>query len=215
MRPLAARIRATRPALRIGVTGTRRLPTGAALVALRAAVARVFDLTEAAARRGRGAEFWIVSPLAEGADQFVAAIARARGYRLAVPLPFAPAEYEKDFSAEGLATFRTLLAAARRVTSHRGRRTAATQAYEAAGRAVVRQADLMIAIWDGQPARGRGGTAEIVAYAARTGVPVAWITPDGAGPAWIARGHAGTAPRGRAAATRLRRHVRACFERRV
>ena len=39
------------------------------------------------------------------------------------------------------------------------------QAYEAAGRYVVDHCDLLIAVWDGKPARGRGGTAEIVAYA--------------------------------------------------
>ena len=39
------------------------------------------------------------------------------------------------------------------------------QAFLAAGQAVVDRCDHLFAIWDGQPARGLGGTADIVAYA--------------------------------------------------
>jgi hypothetical protein len=35
-------------------------------------------------------------------------------------------------------------------------------------------------VWDGQPARGYGGTADVVAYAKRTGVPYSVIWPEGA-----------------------------------
>jgi hypothetical protein len=38
-------------------------------------------------------------------------------------------------------------------------------AYRRVGHYVVDHCDLLIAIWDGQPARGRGGTADIVQYA--------------------------------------------------
>jgi hypothetical protein len=34
---------------------------------------------------------------------------------------------------------------------------------------------VLIALWDGQPSRGKGGTAEIVAYARQRGIPVVWI----------------------------------------
>ncbi|MFG2222777.1 hypothetical protein [Streptomyces sp. NPDC048644] len=40
--------------------------------------------------------------------------------------------------------------------------------------------DRLIAVWDGQPARGYGGTADVVAYARSTGVPVEVVWPDGA-----------------------------------
>ena len=42
--------------------------------------------------------------------------------------------------------------------------------YEAAGRLMLGHSDVLIAIWDGQPAAGRGGTAEIVAEAVELGV---------------------------------------------
>jgi hypothetical protein len=46
------------------------------------------------------------------------------------------------------------------------------QAYWRAGREVVDRSDVLIALWDGQPAHGTGGTGEVVAYARRSGVAV-------------------------------------------
>lgn len=40
--------------------------------------------------------------------------------------------------------------------------------------------DELIAVWDGKPARGYGETADVVAYAERTGVPVRVLWPEGA-----------------------------------
>ena len=40
--------------------------------------------------------------------------------------------------------------------------------------------DAIIAVWDGEKSRGRGGTAEIVGYAQEQSVPIAWVhTADG------------------------------------
>ena len=41
--------------------------------------------------------------------------------------------------------------------------------------ATVDGSDVLIAVWDGEPARGRGGTAEVVAYARSLGKPVVLI----------------------------------------
>ncbi|MGW5646007.1 hypothetical protein ACWEV3_27990 [Saccharopolyspora sp. NPDC003752] len=38
----------------------------------------------------------------------------------------------------------------------------------------------MLAVWDGQPARGFGGTADVVDSARKRGVDVTVIWPDGA-----------------------------------
>ncbi len=46
------------------------------------------------------------------------------------------------------------------------------------GQMLVRRCDLLIAIWDGLPPRGRGGTADVVTEARRSGVPVVWIDPQ-------------------------------------
>lgn len=53
------------------------------------------------------------------------------------------------------------------------------EAFMAAGRRIVDRCDELIAIWDGQPARGLGGTADIVTYARQARKPVAVIWPDG------------------------------------
>ena len=38
---------------------------------------------------------------------------------------------------------------------------------------------MVIALWDGQPSRGRGGTATIVSYARDQGIPLAWVNTAG------------------------------------
>ncbi|WP_041624991.1 hypothetical protein [Stackebrandtia nassauensis] len=40
--------------------------------------------------------------------------------------------------------------------------------------------DQLIAVWDGQPARGYGGTADVVDYARDHGIDVTVIWPEGA-----------------------------------
>jgi hypothetical protein len=121
----------------------------------------------------------VVSPLAEGTDRLVAEEAMALGAELTCPLPFPADEYERDFaSAESVAVFRALLAAAREVIvaggagSTQGERNAA---YVAAGREMLARVDVLIAVWDGRPSRGEGGTAQIVAEAQERSIPVVWI----------------------------------------
>jgi hypothetical protein len=43
------------------------------------------------------------------------------------------------------------------------------EAFLAAGHRVVELSDLLIAVWDGKVARGKGGTADIVGYARELG----------------------------------------------
>ena len=46
------------------------------------------------------------------------------------------------------------------------------------GQYVVDHCDVLIAVWDGQPARGRGGTAEIVQYAQEQNRPIIRVWGD-------------------------------------
>jgi hypothetical protein len=124
-----------------------------------------------------------ISSLAEGGDRMFASVALDAGYALCVPMPFVQAEFEKDFgSPDGASVkeFRTLLA--RAATSGvltrfelDGNREAAGDAYEAAARIVLNQSDLLIAIWDGGPSRGKGSSVDTIREAIKYHVPVIWI----------------------------------------
>ena len=54
-------------------------------------------------------------------------------------------------------------------------------AYAAVGRTVLRHADVLIAVWDGAPAAGPGGTGEVVEQARAWQLPVVRIDPRHAG----------------------------------
>src|SRR6185312_13812893 len=86
-----------------------------------------------------------------------------------------------------------LLAQARSVLELPGSRGAAEQtkgerhleearAYEAAGLTILSQADVLLAIWDGKPSQGRGGTPELIAEAARIGIPIVIVDAHAARP---------------------------------
>jgi hypothetical protein len=127
----------------------------------------------------------VLSPLAEGSDRLVAEVGLELGYALTVPMPFARAVYERDFarSADSVASFRRLLARAGcnvvELDGSRddpaGRHYHQSRSYEAVGRHVVHNCDLLIAIWDGRPPRGRGGTSDTIRHALSVGIPVWWI----------------------------------------
>jgi hypothetical protein len=53
-------------------------------------------------------------------------------------------------------------------------------AYAAANDVLLDSCDRLLAVWDGRPASGTGGTGEVVAHARMRDVPVEIIWPDGA-----------------------------------
>ena len=53
------------------------------------------------------------------------------------------------------------------------------EGYAKAGQYVVDHCDVLIAVWDGMPSRGRGGTAEIVQYAREQRRPIIRVWGDG------------------------------------
>ncbi len=122
----------------------------------------------------------VISPLAEGSDRLVAHVALDMGCDLQCPLPFQRDDYAKDFaSAASQAEYRDLLNQASAVFELDGSREtpeAENEAYLAVGRMVLKHCDVLIAIWDGQPPEGRGGTGQIVAEALRLQIPpIVWI----------------------------------------
>lgn len=119
-----------------------------------------------------------VSCLAQGADALFARIVIDLGGRLQVILPsqdYQEAKVKPHYRAE----FEALLAQAtdvRTMPFHKANR----DAYVAANEALVGQSDVLFAVWDGRPSDGKGGTADVVAYARERGTPVRVIWPRGA-----------------------------------
>jgi hypothetical protein len=146
----------------------------------------LFDLKPNQYSQPGGGALCIVSALASGADQWVAQIATGPdfNFELQCILPFHRDEYVKDFSEPSdIELFNILLQQASSVLEldgkvneeEDGNREPDSRSYEAAGRAVLNQTDILIAIWDGEEARGKGGTGQVVKEALLNGIPVIWI----------------------------------------
>ncbi|WP_405532061.1 hypothetical protein OG592_30500 [Streptomyces avidinii] len=153
---------------RIGVTGHRAIPDSV--------LGHVEDGLRAVLGSHEG-PLEALSSLAEGADQLFAAIALEHGAGLTVVIP--SEDYEDAFEDAGaLARYRGLRnRATQEIRMDFARST--DEAYYAAGTYIADSCDRLVAVWDGQPARGHGGTAEIVAYARALGKPVTVIWREG------------------------------------
>lgn len=117
----------------------------------------------------------IVSPLAEGADRIVAkyAIENFKA-KLIAPIPFKIEEYKKDFNDKSKKEFDEILGQVKPIelSSFENKDKyepiyddKRNNLYRKCGEYVVDNCDILIAIWDGQEAKGIGGTAQIVEYA--------------------------------------------------
>jgi hypothetical protein len=153
----------------IGVTGHRILAEVDRLEAgLDAVVGRLEETYPCA--------WTVISALAEGSDRLVAhRLLARRGTLLVAVLPLAGDDYEADFeTAASRQEFRDLLARAAEVVLVQPQ-LSRDEAYEAGGRTLLERADVLVAIWDGQGAQGRGGSGSLVAEARERGLPLAWV----------------------------------------
>jgi hypothetical protein len=117
-----------------------------------------------------------VSSLAVGADTLFAGLVLELGGSLEAVVPFA--DYEDRF-AEGAdrQVYRSLLARAASVAVLE-RSGTDEEAYYAAGKRVADLSALLVLVWDGKPAAGLGGTADIAEYARRTRKPFVHLNPE-------------------------------------
>lgn len=159
---------ASRPII-VGVTGHRDL--SGADDALTQLVAR--ELAKLARRYG-DAPLLVLSGLAEGADRLVADAARALGGSHIAVLPLPDALYRRDFaSAASRSAFAGLRAASERVIAApllsarralEGNGEPRNHQYAWIGAYIAKRAQVLLAIWDGAPPRGTGGTAQVVEW---------------------------------------------------
>jgi hypothetical protein len=114
--------------------------------------------------------------LADGADQLFAQLVLDAHGALTVIIP--SLGYESTFADHGLRRYRQLLSHASE-TETLNWPEPSEDAFLAAGRLVAERSDVLMAVWDGQEAQGKGGTADIVRYAQQKGKPTIIIWPKG------------------------------------
>jgi hypothetical protein len=173
--------------LNVGITGHRSgVLTAPVVRSLRPIVYTVFRQLREATLKLQASEVGLCSetearlllhtPLATGADQIAAICARSSGYFVRALLPFEADDYRQDFApGEELDSFEQALEAVDEIVALPGERSDLEAAYVLVGESLVGTADLMIAIWDGEEARGPGGTANVVQMALQNSVPVIHI----------------------------------------
>ncbi|MBI2511165.1 MAG: hypothetical protein HYV96_04255 [Opitutae bacterium] len=153
----------------LGFSGHRQVVNS---VGVAATIAQVLESLRSETR----GEWIALSSVAAGGDQLFVGEALRADFSWHAILPLPRAEFAKDFSPEGWAEVEKLLAHAehaRVITEHGARE----DAYLDCGIETVNSADVLLAVWDGQPARGKGGTAEVVEYARAIGKPLAIVDP--------------------------------------
>lgn len=152
----------------IGITGHRGLSAPSADLVRRA-------LREALA--GYGSTITGVTALADGADQLFARAVLDQGGQIEVIVP--AARYRDGLPAESHPEYDDLIAHA--LTVHPLDFTESTpESHMAASELMIAMVSELFAVWDGQPARSYGGTADVVTRARDRGAPVRVIWPDGA-----------------------------------
>lgn len=169
----------TAPALRDAATGV--------LSAVRLELAARADRwrRQLGGREPSSSHLRVLSALAEGADRLVAQAGLDLGIELQVILPFPQTIYEEDFETPASRTeFQQLLTRAgvtQTLLDHRP----AESAYVPVQQALLRHADLVLGVWDGEGSLGPGGTVEIMREAARRGVPVVVLDARSPHATWV------------------------------
>ncbi len=128
------------------------------------------ELRSVLGRSGSDGVLWTC--LATGADTIAAEEALASGLRLNAVIPHSG--YEDLFSGADRQTYAGLLCMSSEVV-----RMAPVDdredAYLAAGLKVADMSELLLVVWDGAPAAGKGGTGDVARYAINQDMPVIWL----------------------------------------
>lgn len=116
------------------------------------------------------------SPASPGADLLSARIAVELSIPLFVILPFNQEDYLQTFSSEDRMLFLQFLNKAEGLIQLSEEKQ--EDVYQQLGDYLVNNMDVLIAIWNGQDARGPGGTGDVVQNFRQSHKPLAWIRAD-------------------------------------
>ena len=153
---------------RIAISGHRSLP---------ADTTELIDQAIRAALSGLLPDVTGISCLADGSDQLFARAVTDLGGSLEVIIP--ATQYRDGLPDGARPEYDSLITQAQTVRQLPFTESN-SESHMAASTAMIDTADMLYAVWDGRPARGYGGTADVVAYARQHGIPVQVIWPDGA-----------------------------------
>jgi len=150
--------------MKIGISG-HRYRIGADWHWTRMAIAKIFHENPKAVG-------W--SSLAIGADQIFAetALLYGKGHVAVIPLR---KMYKDEFVGLDRYKYLRLKKQSHSVVNVKAKNL--ELAYRRAGERIVSAVDLMVFVWDGRPARGEGGTGQIVEFAQENSVDMVLINP--------------------------------------
>jgi hypothetical protein len=168
--------------VKVGVAGHRTLENAPRLLTRVQDVLKTLD----GLFQGSPHTYVVMSQLAEGADRLVTRAVLdwpesagpdvAASCHVLIPMP--KKDFFKTFCEktrdESVKEFQSFLDAGATQEQLPGAPTN-EEAYEIAGRLMVDRCHLVIAIWDGNPPKGRGGTAEVIEYARKQCRAIFWI----------------------------------------
>lgn len=161
------------PTLALGFTGHRKLSDEGKC---RAAIRNV--LLEWKAKSP--AAIHAVTSVAAGGDLLFAETCIELGVPLRVFLPLPKDQFREDFDESDWRRAEEILGKALSVEVT-GTGEDLPERYYECGIETVQQSRVLIALWDGGPSQGLGGTADVVRFAKEMGRPLVWIRSDTGG----------------------------------
>lgn len=181
--------------VRAGLTGHRpnRLSVPPALIS--AQIEAVLNSMEEAARlvaneepelyRSEPPVLRFTTGLARGTDEIGAEVALRKNWQLQSVIAFdrqtfaslAVSDCTENEAADYRQRYATLLERSSSVLELRGNEQGGflRDGYELVGEVTLKQTDVLIGVWDGEPARGLGGSTHVMRMALQRGLPVVWI----------------------------------------
>jgi hypothetical protein len=173
--------------VRVGVTGHKfkdmglHIPSSLLLGKIRETLEKIREATDELHGQCKGLyskenpKLRIISPMGGGAELIVTHAATKQSFVLQCILPVEYDEYKKKFLDKGSrALFDELWGTESVKVELDGSSGDKSAAREGVGQAILRQSDVLIAVWNGEPGE-KGGPGAVVMEALSRSIPIIWI----------------------------------------